>query len=192
MKILETERLSIREVEADRDAEFMLQLLNSPKFIQYIGDRNVRSVNESHDFIRDRYRKSYEVNGYGLYAVELKPDVNDSIGEQIGVCGFVRRDSLPAPDIGFAFLPKHEGKGYGFESANALLGFGRETLNFTEVLAITTLDNNVSGKLLEKLGFVLQEITEMPDGERLKLFRIDLSMESHGNKNKMNAENSSR
>ena len=66
MKILETERLRIREVEADVDAEFTLALLNSPKFIQFIGDRNVRSVEESRDFIQTRYRKSYEFNGYGL------------------------------------------------------------------------------------------------------------------------------
>lgn len=173
MKILETERLRIREVEADVDAEFMLELLNSPKFIQFIGDRNVRSVEESRDFIRTRYRKSYEEHGFGLYAVDLKS--NDG-GEpiQVGICGFVRRDSLPAPDLGFAFLPEYEGKGYGFESASELIRHGRENLGFTELLAITTVDNVPSQKLLEKLGFAFHELKEMPDGEALNVFRTDL------------------
>jgi [ribosomal protein S5]-alanine N-acetyltransferase len=168
--ILETERLRIREVESETDADFMLRLLNSPKFIRFIGNRNVCSVEESRDFIRTRYRKSYEVHGYGLYTVELKPD---SI--PVGICGFVRRDSLPAPDLGFAFLPQHERKGYGFESSQALLEYGRGTLKFTEVLAITTLDNEVSGKLLEKLGFASIKLIETPEGEQLKLFKIDLA-----------------
>jgi RimJ/RimL family protein N-acetyltransferase len=174
VKILETERLSIREIEAELDAEFTLRLLNSPKFIKYIGDRKVRSVDEARDFIRDRYRKSYEDHGYGLYAVELKPDDKRQPFLPVGICGFVRRVSLPAPDMGFAFLPEHEGKGYGFDSANALLKYGRERLNFTEVLAITTIDNEVSGKLLQKLGFAFEKQTETPEGEILNLYRIGL------------------
>jgi RimJ/RimL family protein N-acetyltransferase len=167
--ILETERLLIREVETDLDAEFMLALLNSPKFIQFIGDRNVRSVEQSREFIRTRYRKSYEEHGYGLYAVDLR-----SNGTTVGICGFVRRDTLPAPDLGFACLPEHEGKGYGFESARALMKYGRDILKFNELLAITTLDNEVSEKLLFKLGFHFEELTQMSKGETLKLFGIDL------------------
>ena len=173
MTILETQRLRIREVEAEVDAEFMLELLNSPKFIEFIGDRGVRSVDESREFIRTRYRKSYEDHGYGLYAVDLKSGNNER-PLQVGICGFVRRDTLPAPDLGFAFLPEHEGKGYGFESASALMNYGRETLGFTELLAITTVDNLPSQKLLEKLGFVFDELKEMPDGERLNVFRANL------------------
>ena len=173
MKILETERLSIRELEAELDAEFTLRLLNSPKFIKYIGDRKVRSIDEARVFIRDRYRKSYDEHGYGLYAVELRADSNS---EQVGICGFVKRDSLPAPDLGFAFLPEYEGKGFGFESANALLDFGRETLKFSEVLAITTTDNEASGKLLTKLGFGFEKQTETSEGEILNLYKIVLAI----------------
>jgi RimJ/RimL family protein N-acetyltransferase len=176
VKILETDRLCIREIETAADAEFTLRLLNTPKFIKYIGDRKVRSIDEARVFIRDRYRKSYEIHGYGLYVVDLKPDGDSTVGEQTGICGFVRRDSLPAPDLGFAFLPEHEGKGYGFESADALLKYGRETLKFEEVLAITTVDNEVSGNLLEKLGFAFEKQTETPEGEILNLYRIDLAI----------------
>lgn len=171
VKIIETERLLIRELDAETDADFVCRLLNSEKFIKYIGDRNVRSVDDSLKFIRDRYRKSYEDHGYGLYCVELK---GGDAGMQVGISGFVRRDTLPGPDIGFAFLPEFEGKGYGFESAEAMMSYGRETLGFSEVLAITTLDNDASGRLLEKIGFTFEKMIETPEGETLRLFRAEV------------------
>lgn len=164
MQITETERLIIREIE-ETDASFINELLNSPGFLKYIGDRGVRSDDDSRVFIRDRYRKSYTDNGYGLYAVLLKSD-----GKLVGMCGFVRRDTLPGPDLGFAFLPEFEGKGYGHESAIAVMKYGREALGFDRVLAITTLDNSASIRLLEKLGFSFLERSTGADGETLNVF----------------------
>jgi len=169
VKILATERLLIRELDTEADAEFIVRLLNSEKFIKFIGDRNVRTSKDARDFIRDRYRQSYEDHGYGLYCVELKGS-----GTPVGMCGFVRRDTLPAPDLGFAFLPEFEGKGYGFESAEAMMRYGRERLGFSEVLAITTLDNEASGRLLDKIGFTFDKIIETPEGETLRLFRAEI------------------
>lgn len=163
VRILETERLVIRELDSAVDAETIFELLNTPKFLRYIGDRGVRSVEEARDFIENRYRQSYRDHGYGLYAVELKD------GTAIGMCGFVRRDTLPGPDIGFAFLPEFEGQGYGFESAAAMMEYGREVLGFGEVLAITSLDNHASGHLLEKLGFRFVEEISSGD-EKLRLY----------------------
>jgi RimJ/RimL family protein N-acetyltransferase len=163
--IIETERLVVREIVAD-DAEFIRELLNTPSFLKYIGDRGVRTVDEARVFVEDRYRQSYRDNGYGLYAVELK-----SVRRSIGMCGFVRRASLPGPDIGFAFLPEFENKGYGFESATAMMKHGREHFGFDKVYAITSKDNEISGKLLTKLGFDFDKLITMPDGEELKLFQ---------------------
>jgi len=151
------------------DGQFIFDLLNTPKFKKYIGDRGVNSLEESREFIDTKYRQSYIDHGYGLYAIETKDD-----GKSVGVCGFVRRDSLPGPDIGFAFLPEFEGKGYGFESAKAVMDFGRDTLGFTNLFAITSQDNEVSGKLLAKLGFTFGELISMPNGETLKLFKTHL------------------
>lgn len=168
MNILETERLIFREMDSDNDAEFVCELLNSPKFIKYIGDRGVRNVEQAAAFIENRYRQSYRDNGFGLYAVERKID-----NVSIGLCGFVKRDTLPGPDIGFAFLPEFEGNGYGFESADAMMNYGRDTLGFNQVLAITSLDNEISGRLLEKLGFKFERLIENDD-ETLKLFASDM------------------
>jgi [ribosomal protein S5]-alanine N-acetyltransferase len=168
VKILETERLIIREIETS-DAEFILDLLNQPSFIKYIGDRNVRTLDDAKNFLETRYRKSYQDNGFGLYLVELKSEIQN-LKSKIGICGFVKRDNFQYADIGFAFLPQFEGKGFAFESAAAMMKYGREILQFKEVLAITTQDNESSGKLLTKLGFNFDELIEMPNDEILKLY----------------------
>lgn len=169
MEILRTERLALREVTRD-DAPFILELLNTPKFIKYIGDRGVRDLGDAVKYIDERYLASYTENGYGLYGV-----IELASGKLIGACGFVRRPSLPGPDIGFSLLPEYEGKGYGFESASAVMEYGRDQFGFDRLLAITSLDNDASGKLLGKLGFTLSGVEEI-GGEQLKIFawRADL------------------
>jgi RimJ/RimL family protein N-acetyltransferase len=147
------------------DAEFVLELLNSPGFLKYIGDRGVRDLPAAREFIENRYRQSYRDHGFGLYTVELKAG-----GIPVGMCGFVKREGLPNPDLGFAFLPRFEKNGYGFESAAAVMKYGREALKFDEIMAITTLDNDASGRLLAKVGFKFDKRFEMPDGEVLNLY----------------------
>lgn len=165
--ILDTPRLRIRKL-SEADAEFMLALLNSPKFIEFIGDRGVRTADACREFLTTRYIAGYDEHGYGLYAVELRDD-----STPIGICGFVRRPTLENPDLGFAFLPEFERRGYGYESASHILGFGRDSLGFTRVDAITSLANDASGSLLQKLGFTYRQTTGAP-GEEVKLYSIDL------------------
>jgi Acetyltransferases, including N-acetylases of ribosomal proteins len=160
--VLDTARLSLRELTGE-DAAFINRLLNGPKFVRYIGDRGVRSDADAREFIEDRYRASYRNNGYGLWAVWTKD------GTPVGMCGFVKRDYFEEPDIGFAFLAEHERKGFGYEAAAATMTYGRETLGFTKVLAITSLDNDASVGLLKKLCFTDDGIIE-PQGEKLRLF----------------------
>ncbi|NOT48068.1 MAG: GNAT family N-acetyltransferase [Acidobacteria bacterium] len=167
MKILETERLILREATAD-DAAFVLGLLNQPSFKKFIGDRGVRNLDQAREYIRTRFSNSYRDNGFGLFLMELK-----NSAEPIGLCGFVRRDTLPDPDIGFALLPQFEKQGYAFEAASATMHYGRETLGLARVLAITTLDNEASGRLLEKIGLAFDSELEL-GGENLKLFSVEL------------------
>ncbi|HQZ82817.1 MAG TPA: GNAT family N-acetyltransferase [Pyrinomonadaceae bacterium] len=173
MTIVETDRLSLRELEPDTDAAFVFELLNTPSFLRYIGDRGVRSVERSRAFIEEQYCASYRNNGFGLYLVALKSDDGTRL-QPIGICGFVKRDHLDAPDIGFAFLPEFERRGFGYESAAAILEYGRTDLGFRRVLAITSQDNDNSGKLLIKLGFSLSGSFTAPSGEELKLYEIAL------------------
>jgi RimJ/RimL family protein N-acetyltransferase len=168
VKILETERTILREI-VESDAEFILDLLNQPSFIKYIGDRNVRTVDEARNYIESRFTESYKKFGFGMWAVVLK-----ETNALAGICGFVKRDSLPEADIGFAFLPQFERKGYAFESASAAMRYGADVLKLPCVLAITSKDNASSQKLLERVGLKFERLISIPgDAEELKLFSSD-------------------
>jgi RimJ/RimL family protein N-acetyltransferase len=169
MIVLETERLILRRLDPDTDTEFILQLVNEPPFIHYIGDKGVRTLLDARRYITDGPQKSYETNGYGLYKVELK-----SHGAAIGMCGLVRRDTLPDADIGFAFLENYWNQGYAYESAAAVMRYAREQLGIKRILAITTPDNIASGKLLNKIGLRFDRLIKLtPDASEVKLFTTD-------------------
>lgn len=171
MKILETKRLVLREI-CETDAEFILNLLNQPSFIKFIGDRGVRTVQQATNYIESRFTQSYSNFGFGLYLVELKKGKTP-----VGICGFVKRDSLPEPDIGFAFLPQYGGQGFAFESAKAVLKYGRDVLGLRHILAVATKDNDKSEKLLGKIGFKFESLIRLPyDDEELKLFSSDIQL----------------
>jgi RimJ/RimL family protein N-acetyltransferase len=143
---LETERLLLRKIEV-ADAPFFYKLFNSEGWLKYIGDRNIHTLADAEMQLTQKYIPSYTRNGYGSYVV-----VEKSSGDPIGTCGMYKRDNLKHPDIGFAFLPAYEGKGYGFEAATRVLTNARDILGIVKVLAFTVTNNKASIKLLEKLG----------------------------------------
>ena len=163
--IIETERLILRHLSAG-DAEFVLALLNEPSFIRYIGDKGVRNLDDARRYIADGPVKSYELNGFGLNLVQLKAS-----NTPIGICGVLKRDTLPHPDIGFAFLPSYWNQGYALESASAVMAHARETLGLDRVLAITSPDNEASQKLLGKIGLRFRRLVKLTeDADEVKLF----------------------
>jgi [ribosomal protein S5]-alanine N-acetyltransferase len=167
--ILETKRLRLRHLAPDIDAEFILELLNDPSFIRYIGDKGVRDLDAARRYIVEGPVKSYEAHGFGLNLVELKTNA-----KPIGICGVLKRDTLPDPDIGFAFLPVYWNQGYAFESAAAVMDHARETLKLARVLAITSPDNEASQKLLDKIGLRFDRLVKLTeDAPEIKLFTTD-------------------
>lgn len=165
MIVLETERVILRWLSVD-DADFILNLLNQPSFIQYIGDRGVRNLSDARLYIENKFIESYQRFGFGLYLVELKTDKTP-----IGICGFVKRETLPDADIGFAFLPEHWSQGYAVESARATLDYGKDALGFKRILAITAKDNDISGKLLAKVGLKFERMIRLSkEDDEAKLF----------------------
>jgi len=164
---LNTERLLVRGFDTN-DAEFILELLNQPSFIQFIGDKGVRSVDDARNYITTGPIESYQRHGFGLYLVELKDRK-----VPIGMCGVLKRESLPDPDLGFAFLPEYWGKGYAFEAASAALDQGRDFFKLARILAITNPDNDASIKLLATLGFQFERVMKLStDSDEVKLFSL--------------------
>ena len=146
MLVLETERLLLRPFTTD-DAPFVLMLLNEPSFIRFIGDKNVRTLEDARQYLLTGPIASYERNDFGLLLIEL----SDS-HTPIGMCGLLKREELPAPDIGFAFPPDYWGRGFAFEAAAAVMKDARGRLKFDQILALVNPDNDASIKLLERLG----------------------------------------
>jgi RimJ/RimL family protein N-acetyltransferase len=173
MKVLETDRLTLRHLSTG-DAEFILELLNEPSFIRYIGDKQVRTLDDARAYVLNGPVKSYETYGFGLNLVELKSE-----GKPIGMCGLLKRDTLPEPDIGFAFLPDYWNQGYAFEAAAAVMNHARANLGVENVLAITSPDNEASAKLLGKIGLRFDRLVKLAeDAEEVKLFTSDQTTET--------------
>ncbi|MFZ3214560.1 MAG: GNAT family N-acetyltransferase [Candidatus Acidiferrales bacterium] len=165
MKILETERLLLRQLAAD-DAAFILELLNEPAFLQNIGDRGARTLDDARRYIANGPVASYKRFGFGLYLVALKES-----GVPIGICGLLKRETLEHVDIGFALLERFRSQGYAYESASAVLDYGCRVLRLQRIVAITAPHNQASIALLQKLGLRFEKTLRLPDhGGENKLF----------------------
>lgn len=161
----ETERLILKPTD-NEDATFVLNVMNTPKWHQYIGDRNVKSLKGAEEYIQNRMRPLLEKSGFSNYTMILK-----STNEKIGSCGLYDRDKIDGVDIGFALLPEYENQGYGFEAASKILSAAQYTFRLEKVSAITVPENLASRKLLEKLGLKEKELLNW-DGDELLLYEI--------------------
>ena len=165
MIVLETDRLVLRHLCED-DASFILALLNEPSFLQFIGDKGVRTLEDARNYILTGPMEMYSRLGFGLYLVESK-DSHLSMG----MCGLIKRDTLEDVDIGFAFSPQFWGQGYAYEAAAAVMLYGKEALKLKRIVAITSPDNQASGRLLEKLGFRFDRMLRLSaEAEEVRLF----------------------
>jgi RimJ/RimL family protein N-acetyltransferase len=163
-EILRTARLALRELE-ETDAPFILQLLNTREFIDNIGDRQVRSLDDAARYI-DNVRASYRSQGFGLWHVGDR-----ATGAPLGICGLLKRDHLEHPDVGYALLPTAFGRGIATEAAAACVAHGRAMLGMQQICAIVAPHNSASIRVLEKIG--LHHARDLPGatpGEVLKLF----------------------
>ncbi|GHO49420.1 GNAT family N-acetyltransferase [Ktedonospora formicarum] len=168
MDVLETDRLILRHLTTE-DAAFILALVNDPAWLRYIGDNGVRTLEDARSYIVRGPIAMYAREGFGLYLTALKEDRTP-----IGLCGLIKRDALEDVDIGFAFLPQFRTQGYGYEAASAVLTHGRQVLGLQRIVAITSLDNERSAQLLEKLGLHFERrITLHNDPEELRLFTTE-------------------
>ena len=165
MKVLETERLVVRWFDLD-DAAFIVELLNEPAWLQFIGDRGVRTRDDARTYLTNGPLAMYARIGFGLCAVERKSD-----RVLVGMCGLLKRDTLDDVDLGFALLTRFQRHGYAREAAAAVLAHGQKVFGLKRIVAITALDNARSGQLLQSLGFGFEKIIRLVEnGPESKLF----------------------
>lgn len=151
----------------DGDAGFLVELLNDADFLRHIGDRGVRDEAGARRYLAEGPLASYAANGFGLWRVERRED-----GAVVGMCGLIRRESLPHPDLGYAYLPAFRGRGYALEAGAAVLRHGFEHFGLARILAIVTEANAGSVRVLEKLG-MRREGQQTFGGEMLAVYACD-------------------
>lgn len=158
--VLQTQNLILVKLRKV-DAPFILELVNSPGWLKYIGDRNVHSILDAEQYLQNGILKCYKEHGFGFWLVK------DSIKNQkLGICGITKRESLDFPDIGFAFLPKYQSMGYGYEAAMATLKHAQKNLRLERIVAIVNKENMASNKLLIKIGMRFEKVICFPDENR--------------------------
>lgn len=164
MIVAKTERLKLLKITLS-DAPFLFELMNSPHWIKYIGDRQIRTIADAENHIKKNVISSYDNFGFGFYKVQLK-----TTEEPIGTCGLIKREQLEVPDIGFAFLPQFERNGYGHESSVAVLELAKEEFKIPKLGAITSQENKNSINLIEKLGLTFEKKVKPFENEEEVLF----------------------
>lgn len=169
LKTFETDRLFLTPTTTE-DAALILEVFNTPKWLEFIGDRNLKNIQDAEVYIENKIVPQIQKKGFGNYTVTRKFD-----DAKIGFCGLYDREGLEGIDIGFAFLPKYEKKGYGFESANILKEAAFTAFNLTEISAITSEKNTGSQKLLMKLGLQFEKKIKLTeDTEEVLLYKLAL------------------
>ncbi len=147
---ISTERLTLRELFVD-DFAFILELVNTPQWIRFIGERNVKT----HDDAKAYINKINSNPNITYWVVSLKEELTP-----IGIITFIKRDYLEHHDIGFAFLPQYGKNGYAYEASSAVLSEIAKNGSHQKILATTLKENTNSIKLLEVLGLrYCQDIT---------------------------------
>ena len=169
MRVLETDRLALRRMTFE-DAAFIFKLVNEPAWLQFIGDKNVRSLDDARRYIQTGPLDMYTRFGFGLFVIELK-----ATGEPIGACGLIKRDTLPDVDLGYALLSQFWGHGYAREAAAAVLAYGQREHGLQRILAIVSPDNVSSARVLEKCGMHFERMLKLSTDNEVKLFAIQLS-----------------
>jgi RimJ/RimL family protein N-acetyltransferase len=167
MRVLATERLVLRRLTLD-DAAVILKLVNEPSWLRFIGDKGVRNLDDARRYLQSGPLDMYSRLGFGLFMVELK----DS-GAQIGMCGLIKRDTLPDVDVGYALFPDYWGKGYAIEAVAAVLAYGRDTHGLQRILAIVSPDNDSSMRVLTKAGLQFERMMPVGENDEVKVFARD-------------------
>jgi RimJ/RimL family protein N-acetyltransferase len=168
MIVVETDRLSLRRLTVD-DAAFILELLNEPSFLEFIGDRGVRTLDDARRYILTGPVRSYERFGFGLYLTTLRES-----GVPIGICGLLKRDTLEDVDVGFALVPRFWSRGYALEAASAVMAYGRDVLGIHCIVAITSPANHTSIRVLQRLGLRFARMIRLPgEDTETRLFTPD-------------------
>ena len=168
-KEFETRRLIIKPTSIE-DADLIYLIMNAPKFMKYVGDRKINSIQDAKEYIQNRMLPQLYSVGYSNYSIIIKKNE-----KKIGICGLYHREGIDGVDLGFGLLPEYEGFGYAYEASKQLVNAAFKEFGFQEIKAITAKGNYASQKLLKRLGFEFKGLTNFFNDTEEYLYRIKRS-----------------
>ena len=149
------------------DAPFMFELMTSPLYLRFIGDRGLASIQDAERYIDSYFLKSTRTHGFGYFVA------TNAIGAPVGTVGFMQKEYLNYPDIGFAFLPQFSGLGLAYEVSQAALEYARDEWQLINLDAVIDSDNVASKNLLNRLNFKFIEAIRHPEDQQyLQLYSL--------------------
>jgi RimJ/RimL family protein N-acetyltransferase len=143
-RVLETERLSLRELEPD-DVDDLAEVLSDPVAMRYYPAPFDR---EGVAAWIDRAQESYAKHGFGLWAVTDRWD-----GRFLGDCGPMLQpvEGILIPEIGYHIVPSEQGRGYATEAARACLAWVFEHEPFDIACSLVATENAPSRAVASKV-----------------------------------------
>lgn len=147
--MLETKRLHLRPPVLT-DADNLFQLNSDPLVMRYTGDLNFRTPLDAQELILKKMIPQFEKYQMTRMMVTLHD------GTFLGWCGLKYHPETDEVDLGYRFMQKYWGMGYGTESGHASLKYGFETLGLKRIIAKAMPKNTGSIKIMQKLGMTFR------------------------------------
>lgn len=148
---IETERLILRALRLT-DLEGMFQLDSDPEVHRYLGNKPVKTKEESKKILQGVINQ-YKERGIGRWAA-----IEKRSGNFIGWSGlrlnteFNMNGFTSYYDIGYRLLKPYWGKGYATESGKAALNYAFNVMQLPVLYATTEIGNQASHNALLKIG----------------------------------------
>jgi RimJ/RimL family protein N-acetyltransferase len=148
--ILETDRLVLRRI-LQSDVPLFLFFFSDPETMRFYP--STRSLEETQEFV-DRQLRRYEVDGFGPWAVLLKPS-----GTLIGYCGLIKQtvDRKIEVEIGYLIGRQYWRKGFASEAAIACRDYAFHQLGMHRVISLIDPSNVPSIGVAQKVGMSLEK-----------------------------------
>lgn len=145
MRILETERLIVRHLQAD-DLDEMDAICGDAELMRYVGDGQPISREQAQKWI-EQSLENYRKRGYGCSAVIDKSD-----GSFIGYCGLVYAHGSDDAEIIYVLKKAYWGRGLASEVASAMIEYGFTEHGLKRIIATIDPANLGSIRIVEKTG----------------------------------------
>lgn len=140
---LYTARLLVRPLTLD-DAYDVLDLYGDPLVMHHWNSEPLDTLGEARAWILEQ-EAAMAARGFAQWHVSDRHS-----GEFLGCCGLQPLEEREV-ELVYAFLPRHWGKGYAGEAAEAALALGFGLARLREIVAISRAANTASLRVMEKL-----------------------------------------